>query len=48
MAGGKGLFRDGLGSKWHVLEQARSSLARNCLTLHPFKPPTFNDHIFLV
>ena len=46
--GGKGLFRDGFGSKWRVLEQSRSSLARNCVALHPFKPPTLEGHIFLV
>ena len=28
MAGGKGMFRDGFGSKWLVLELPRSSLAR--------------------
>ena len=31
MAGEKGLFRDGLGSKWRVLELARGSLARYCV-----------------
>ena len=48
VAGGKGLFRDGFRSKWHVLELPRSSLARNCLAAHPFKPQTLDDHIFLV
>ena len=48
VAGGKGLFRDGLESKWRVLELLRSSLARNCVALHPFKPPTLDGHIFLV
>ena len=46
--GGKGQFRDGCGSKWRVLELPRSSMARNCIALHPFKPPTFNGHIFIV
>ena len=31
MAGGQGLFRDGFGSKWHVPELPRSSLARCCV-----------------
>ena len=48
VAGGKGLFRDGFGSKWRVLELPRSSLARNCVALHPFKLPTLDGHIFLV
>ena len=48
LAGGKGLFWDGFGSKWCVLELPRSSLARNCVTLQPFKPPTLDGHIFLV
>ena len=48
VAGGKGLFRDGFGSKWRVLELLRSSLAHNCVALHPFKPQTLDDHIFLV
>ena len=48
MAGGKGLFRDGFGSKWCVLELPRSSLVRSCVALHPFRPPTLDDHIFLV
>ena len=50
---GKGLFWDGFGSKWRVLEMPRSSsprssVARNCVVLHPFKPPTLDSHIFLV
>ena len=48
VAGGKGLFRDGFGSKWRVLELPRSFPARNCLALHPFMPPTLVCHIFLV
>ena len=48
VAGGKGSFRDGFGSKWLVLELPRSSLARICVALHPFKPPTLDAHIFLV
>ena len=31
VTGGKGLFRDGFRSKWHVLELPRSSLARYCV-----------------
>ena len=48
VAGGKGLFRDGFESKWPVPELQRSSLARNCVVLHLFKPPTLDAHIFLV
>ena len=47
VADGKGLFQD-FGSKWCVLELPRSSLARNCVALYPFKPPTLDGHIFLV
>ena len=31
VTGGKGQFRDDFGSKWHVLELPRSSLARYCV-----------------
>ena len=48
VTGGKGLFQDGFGSKWRAMEMPRSSLARNCVALHPFKPPTLDSHIFLV
>ena len=48
VASGKGLFRDGFRSKWHVLKLPRSSLGCNCVALHPFKPPTLDDRIFLV
>ena len=48
VAGGKWLFQDGFESKWRVLELPRSSLACSCVALHPFKPPTLDDHIFLV
>ena len=48
VASGKGLFRDGFGSKWHVLELPRIYLARNCEAMYPFKPPTLDDPIYLV
>ena len=48
VAGGKGLFRDVFESKWFVLKLLRTSLARNCVALHPFKPQTLDNHIFFV